>query len=87
MLAVLGLSTGCVTTQKSAEAAKPESKDEYVTVDAGVGSHIKRRVKKSDLAKETGVAPSKTEVITDETDTRAPGLTSGQAGNEGMARR
>ena len=54
MLLALGLVSGCNTTAtKTPNATESKEGDEYVTVAPEIGSRVKKRVKKSELAKES----------------------------------
>ncbi len=67
----------CNTTSTTATPGqKKAAKDEYVVIEPEVGSRIKKRVKKSELKNYVGTAPTKREIITEDTDTvQQPTLT------------
>ena len=78
MLVLAGL-TGCATTPEQLPAGPKILVDgsQYVTLDAPVGSHMKRRVMISEL-KEPGIAPSRKDIVTADTDTTLMPPTAGE---------
>lgn len=83
------LAAGCATTdtKPATENAKPA--DEYVVIEPEIGSRVKRRVKKSELKKYVGSAPTQRAIVTDQTDTTmTPSMTTGEveASNPGAMR-
>lgn len=49
-LLALGLLSGCNTTATTKEKPASADREEYVTVEPEIGSRVKKRVKKSELA-------------------------------------
>lgn len=85
---VLALLCGCATTD-SKPAQESKVSEEYVTLEPEIGSRVKKRVKKSELKKYVGTAPTQRSIVTAETDTTmAPGRTTGEveASNPGAMR-
>jgi hypothetical protein len=79
LLALLGTFAGCasVSNEIPPPGAKIVDGEQVVTMDAPVGSHIKPHVKVKDLKSGT-IAPTRTAVITDQTDTMIMPPTAGE---------
>jgi hypothetical protein len=60
--------SGCATAENP-DAPKVIVKDEYVTLEPALGSHMKRRVRLSE-ARQPGISPAKKEALTVETETQ-----------------
>jgi hypothetical protein len=85
-LVVVALFSGCASTTEPPPGAKIVDGDKYVTRDAPVGSHMKQHVKVSDL-KDPNIAPTRTGVITSETDTLMLPPTAGEIRGAGLGGR
>ena len=69
---------GCATVHDNPDGPKiVVDGDQYVTMDAPVGSHMKRRVKVVDI-KQPGISPTRTDIVTAETDTNVLPPTAGE---------
>ena len=67
MTSCLGFFSGCQTTDPTAQATPVVEKDEYVRLEPELGSRIRKRVKKSEIAKEAAARRSKEQKVTEET--------------------
>jgi hypothetical protein len=72
------LGAGCATTKETADGPKILlDGDQYVTMDAPIGSHMKRRIKLAEV-KEPGIAPTRKDIVTADTDTTILPPTAGE---------
>ena len=69
--------TGCATQQVMDGPKIIVDGEKYVTLDAPVGSHMKRRVKISEI-KEPGISPTRRDIVTADTDTTLLPPTAGE---------
>jgi len=67
LLGLAGL-TGCTTTEMTDGPKIIVDGEKYVVLEPQVGSHMKRRIKISEI-KEPGIAPTQKNIVTADTDT------------------
>jgi hypothetical protein len=76
LLAGVGWLAGCATPIDDSRKIVING-DEYITLEAPVGSHMKRRVRITEV-KEPGVSPTRKDIVTADTDTTILPPTAGE---------
>lgn len=74
---LLAVQTGCATQQMTDGPKIIVDGEKYITLDAPVGSHMKRRIKISEI-REPGIAPTRKDIVTADTDTTLLPPTAGE---------
>lgn len=75
--ALLAVLSGCATQPMTDGPKIIVDGEQYVTLDAPIGSHMKRRIKLSEI-REPGIAPTRKDIVTADTDTTLLPPTAGE---------